>query len=312
MKKKTVRAIQGLVFAGVVAVLAFVGDYYLNQNTNAKVPETSTVVKSSEKVTESDQNVTVHFIDVGQADSILIRQGEHAMLIDGGTNEAGGTVVQYLKDQKVTKLDYIVGTHAHEDHIGGLDDVIQTFDSDVILFPKQTANTKTFENFVKAVKEKNKQLTAPVVGQSYTLGDATFKIMAPNSDKYESANDYSIVIKLTYQNKSFLFTGDAESVSEKEMLNQNLDLKSDVLKVGHHGSKTSTSKAFLEKVAPNAAVICVGRNNDYHHPTKTVMMRLKDAHIPVYRTDEQGNVIATCDGNQISFQVKPASYSYAT
>lgn len=274
-----------------------------------------TVPTSSNPVQTSADNVKgelkVHFIDVGQADSILLQQGNNYMLIDAGNNEDSKLLKNYLDSLGVKELQAFVGTHKDEDHIGSGDYIVNTFKVGKVYFPKQTATTKTFTDFVKAVKGKGLQLTAPKVGDKFTFGEATCTVLAPNSSSYEDANDYSIVIKVTYGVTSFLLTGDAESVSEKEMLANGMDLSATVLKVGHHGSRSSTSKEFLDKVNPKYAVISVGKGNSYGHPTQEVMNRLKDKAIPVYRTDENGTIIATSDGKSISFSTKSGTYNGA-
>lgn len=251
----------------------------------------------------------VHFINVGQADSILIQQGSSSMLIDAGNNGDSETVKNYITNQGITKLDYVIGTHPHEDHIGGLDYVINSFQIGNIYMPKATSTTKTFTDVVSAIKNKGMQITTPVPGDSFKLGQADCKILAPNSSSYEDLNNFSIVIKVTFGNNTFMFDGDAEKVSETEMLNKGFDLKADVLKVGHHGSSSSTSDEFLKKVNPKYAVISCGVNNDYGHPHKETMKRLKDSGINVYRTDESGTIICTSDGNNISFNSNPGGYN---
>ena len=265
---------------------------------------------NSTVVTNVDGDLIIDYIDVGQADSILIRQGDAAMLIDGGTSECRDDLLTFLSDKNIDKFEYIIGTHTHEDHIGSLDDVVNSYDFDTFLFPNTTATTKTFENLVLAVQQKNKKFTVPQVGQEYSLGEARFQILAPNSDEYSSANNYSIVIKLTYGSNTFLFTGDAESLSEQEILDTGFDVNADVLKIGHHGSTTSTSKEFLDKVSPKFAVISVGENNSYNLPTKTTMEKLQEKNIPVYRTCEQGTIECISDGTNITFNVNPGSYAY--
>lgn len=322
-KRKTksnalVQLIAGIVIILVITLIGGKYDSNLLENLKGSLESESLedVEKNNDNSTQKietskvDGNLIVDFIDVGQGDSILIRQGDHAMLIDGGTSECKDDLLNFLKSENIQKFDYIVGTHPHEDHIGSLDDVIDAYDFDTILFPKVTTTTKTFENLVNAVKNKNKKFTTPVSGNEYTLGDAKFKILAPSSDSYQSLNNYSIVIKLTYGENTFMFTGDAETLSETEMLNSFDDLTADVLKIGHHGSTTSTSKKFLNAVNPKYAVISVGKDNTYNHPTKTTMNKLEELKIPVYRTDEEGTIECVSNGKDITFNVEPGSYDY--
>lgn len=249
----------------------------------------------------------VHFIDVGQADSILIQQGNENMLVDAGNNDDEDILKSYLGNLGITEFKYVVGTHAHEDHIGSLDYIMNSFKVGKIYFPNATATTKTFENLVKAVKNKGMKFTEPKVGETFNIGDAKCTILAPNGTTYEDANNYSIVIKLEYVNNSFLLTGDAEDVSEKEMLNKGLNLKADVLKAGHHGSSSSSTEEFLNAVNPKYAVISVGKDNDYGHPHKETLQKFSSRGIKVYRTDESGTIVATSDGNNITFNASPST-----
>ncbi|MCT4605668.1 MAG: MBL fold metallo-hydrolase [Marinisporobacter sp.] len=265
---------------------------------------------ASERIAEVKGDLKIHFIDVGQADSILIKNGESTMLIDAGNNGDADLVVNYLKNQGINQLDYVIGTHPHEDHIGGLDAVINNFDIGKVYMPKVTHTSKTFKDVITAIKKKGLKITNPTVGGIIPLGDAKGVILAPNSKEYKDYNDYSIVLKLTYGNTSFLFTGDAEGLSEKEMMRNGLDLSADVLKLGHHGSHSSTTIDFLNKVNPKYAVIMTEIGNDYGHPHKETMDKLKNKNIPVYRTDESGNIVATSDGNKISFNANQGDYNY--
>lgn len=252
----------------------------------------------------SGDRLEVHFMDVGQADAILIKQGTSAMLVDAGNNADAEFVVQYIKAQGVTKLDYVIGTHPHEDHIGGLDAVIRAFQIERIIMPKAVATTKTYEDVLAVIQQKGLKITAPVPGTKFAFGSASFTVLAPNSADYESLNNHSVVIRLVYGKTSFLLTGDAENISEKEMLDKAFTLKSDVLKVSHHGSDTSTTTDFLGAVDPRYAVISVGKDNSYGHPSSSVIKRLQDRGVQVYRTDENGSVTAISDGATITFAVQ--------
>ncbi|MHB9146795.1 MAG: ComEC/Rec2 family competence protein [Symbiobacteriia bacterium] len=250
----------------------------------------------------------VDFIDVGQADSILVRQGDHAMLVDAGNNADAATVTGYLTKRGVKRLEVVVGTHPHEDHIGSLDKVIESFAVREVIMPKATTTTKTFSDVIAAIRAKGLSVTTPVPGNSFKLGDATVTILAPNSAKYDDLNNYSVALRVVYGETSFLLTGDAQALSEAEMLASGRTLKADVLKVGHHGSVSSTTEAFLSAVAPKYAVISVGKDNDYGHPSRSMMQRLKARGIPVYRTDESGTIVAVSDGMAVRFDVQPGDY----
>lgn len=264
------------------------------------------VQQNNNSVTSNTSNVTgqlkVHFIDVGQADSILIQQGNENMLIDAGNNDDENTLKNYLASLGVKELKYAIATHPHEDHIGSMDYIMNSLKVGQIYAPKVTASTKTYENLVNAVKNKGMQFKVPSVGETFYVGQAKCTILAPNNSTYDDLNNYSIVVKVEFGNNSFLFTGDAEETSEKEMLSKGLNLKADVLKVGHHGSRTSSSDAFLNAVNPKYAVISVEKNNDYGHPNSETLARLNSRKVDVYRTDIHGTVIAVSDGNAIKIK----------
>lgn len=238
----------------------------------------------------------VNFIDVGQGDSILVQLPDgRNMLVDAGTRDSGIKVINYLKKTGIKKIDYLVATHPHEDHIGGMAAVIRDFDIGRIYMPKVTHSTKTYQDLLRAVQSKGLKITVAEVGVEIINSDGiSAEILAPNSEAYEDLNNYSAVIKLTFNKISFLLTGDALAQSENEMLAKGLDLKADVLKVGHHGSYSSTSPAFLHAVNPKHAVISVEAGNDYGYPHDAALRRLSG--IQLYRTDLDGNVVFITDG----------------
>lgn len=253
-------------------------------------------------ITKNTSGCEIHYIDVGQADSILIRCDGHNMLIDGGNVADSSLIYSYLKKYDINYLDYMVNTHPHEDHVGGLPGALNAATVGTVYAPTTTYHSKPFKNFVKYVQNQGKQITIPETGSTFTLGNASFQVIGPQKTTYSDVNDTSIVLRMTYGSTSFLFTGDAQEASEYDMLQSGLPLTSTVLKVGHHGSSSSSSYAFLRAVSPKYAVISCGIHNDYGHPTKTVLSRLRDAGAKVYRTDMQGTIIATSDGKNVTFK----------
>ena len=249
------------------------------------------------------EDLKVHFLDVGQGDSIFIElPTNETILIDASIKDASNKIINYLREENVSKIDYVFATHPHSDHIGGMSAVIKAFDIGQIYMPKAVTTTKTYENLLLTIKDKNLKIKAAKAGNTIIdTDDLKLVVLAPNQDSYESLNNYSIVLKLTYKEKSFLFMGDAETLSEKEITG---DVQADVLKVGHHGSRTSTSQAFLNKVNPSYAVISVGLNNDYKHPHQEVIDRLEKKNIKIYRTDQNGDIIFTTDGYNIDVKVE--------
>lgn len=281
-----------------------------NENIKAGNENTKTTQDKSGNNLAAVGNFKIHFINVGQADSILIEQGSKFMLIDAGNNGDGKLVKNYLLEQGVKTLDYVIGTHPHEDHIGGLDYIINNFKIGKIYLPKATATTKAFSDVIVAIKNSGMKIAEPKPGETFNLGSAKCTILAPNNSKYEDLNNYSVVVKLEFGSNSFLLTGDAEAVSESEILAKGFNVKADLLKIGHHGSRSSTTEAFLSKVNPKYAIISCELGNDYGHPHKGTMDKLKNKNISVYRTDELGTIIATSNGKTISFNTKPGSYKY--
>ncbi|SJZ96117.1 MBL fold metallo-hydrolase [Selenihalanaerobacter shriftii] len=257
----------------------------------------------NENVTASSTNVVVHFIDVGQADATLLQfPNDQIMLIDGGNNDDGKRVVNYIKRLGINKIDYLIGTHPHEDHIGGLDNIIYNFKIGKVYMPRVTHNTKSFEDLLLAIKDKQRKILVAKAGvKLINKENLKVKIIGPIKNDYGDLNNWSAVIQVKHGDNSFLFTGDAEAQAERDLIKKRDNLKVDLLKVGHHGSNTSTTQEFLEQVNPEYAIISVGLNNNYGHPSPFILKKLKDRKISIYRTDKQGIIIAISDGKQIKF-----------
>ncbi|MCD8181423.1 MAG: MBL fold metallo-hydrolase [Firmicutes bacterium] len=242
----------------------------------------------------------VHYIDVGQADSALVICGGETMMIDGGNVADSDVVAAYLKKQDISTLDYVVCSHAHEDHVGGLSGALSVTEAKHVYAPETEATSKAYTNFKKKVSEQGLEIEHPQAGDSFSLGGGTVEFLGPIDEDGKDMNSTSIVLKITYGETSFLFTGDAERDEEEEILDSGADLKSTVLKVGHHGSDTSTSYPFLREIMPQYAVISVGKDNSYGHPTDDTLSRLEDAGAQIYRTDLNGDIVMKSDGKNIT------------
>lgn len=261
--------------------------------------------KTSGKIRQNGSDMEVHFIDVGQGDSTLIKAGDHAMLIDAGDNSEGTAVQSYLNSQNVEKLDYVIGTHPDADHIGGLDVVVYKFDCKKVFMPNVTSDTRTYEDVVQALKSKNQKAQVPKLGKTYSLGDASFTIVAPVKEYGDETNNWSIGIVLQYGKNRFLFTGDAAKQAEDDMIDTGEDLSADVYKASHHGSKTGSGDDFLNKVNPTYAVISCGEGNKYGHPSAQTLNNFRSRGIKTFRTDNQGTIVAYSDGSNITWNASP-------
>lgn len=251
--------------------------------------------------TEFIEDLNIHFIDVGQADCTLIElpNGETA-LIDGGNRGDSDLIVNYINELGIDFIDYIIATHPHEDHIGGLPEVIKNFEIGKIYMTKKSATSKIYKTLLNEIKTKGLKIqTAIGFIEIINTSNLKFQILAPNSTDYNETNEYSIVNKLVYKNTSFIFTGDAEKDSEDEMLEHGYDLSSDLLKVGHHGGRTSSNVEFLKKVKPEFAIISCGTDNQYGHPHVEVLDRLKKLNTEIFRTDILGTILVKSDGKEI-------------
>jgi competence protein ComEC len=251
----------------------------------------------------ADSGLTIYFIDVGQADSALVVSGDASMLIDGGNVADSSLIYAFLKEHGITHLDYIIGTHAHEDHIGGLAGALNFAEVGAAYCSVTDFDSKAFRDFIKYLGEQGESVAVPHHGDTFALGGAEVKILGPINPS-DDPNDMSIVLKITYGDTSFLFTGDAERAEEADIIDEGYDLSATVLKVGHHGGENSTTYPFLREVMPKYAVISCGANNQYGHPREDTLSRLRDADVMVFRTDMQGTITATSDGAAVTFIVE--------
>lgn len=248
----------------------------------------------------SSKELLVHFVDVGQGDSTLIQINNKNLLIDGGPSVNSESLVSYLRDQGVKKLDYIIATHPHEDHIGGLPAVIANFSVESFYAPRITADTEAFKNLVSALKNKKLKINVAKSDMSLYLGDnVLINLISPLSSDYEDINNYSVVLTLNFNSSRFIFMGDSEKLVENQLLNKGYDISSDVIKVGHHGSSSSSSSEFIDKVSPQYAIISCSRKNDYGHPHKETLDLFNIKNIKVYRTDFENTIVFRSDGNNI-------------
>ncbi|MDK0560018.1 ComEC/Rec2 family competence protein [Clostridium perfringens] len=282
-----------LAIISTVTVLSFAG---------CGVQKNNNISKSSAESEYSGMSVT--YLNVGQGDSELIQVNGINMLIDAGTNAGANDLVKDLKNRGIKTIDIAIATHPHEDHIGGMDEVLENFDVKSFYAPKVAHTTKTYENMLKAVKNEGLKIKQIKEGTKIDLGkDTEVQVYSPVKSQYEKLNNYSPVMKISYGQNSFMFTGDAESLVEKEILNENKDLKADVLKLGHHGSHSSTSEEFLKAVDPSIAIVSCAKDNKYGHPHKETMSNLKKAGITVYETFRDGDITISSNGKKLDVKL---------
>lgn len=265
-------------------------------------------VDSFASTVSTTDKMEVHFIDVGQGDSTLIKCGDKSMLIDAGDDSKGTAIQNYLKKQGVEKLDYLVLTHPDADHIGGAPVIITKFSINKVFMSNFEKDNKTYQKLIQALDNKHLKYSTPTVGSTYSLGDSKITILAPNK-KYDNPNDSSVALIVQYGENKFLFSGDAGENAEKDIIKNNDNIEADVYKAGHHGSKSSSSEDFIKAVNPKYAVISCAEGNSYGHPHAQTLNTFRAKGIEVYRTDEDGSIVATSDGKKITFSV-PSSKTW--
>ena len=277
-----------------IIFFVLIGYYYY------ETQEQNIIEQTKENVTIKD-NAEIYFIDVGQADSTLIHCDNKYVMIDAGNNKDGTKLVQYLKKLGVVKISYLIATHPHEDHIGGMDNIIQNFEIENYYKTADELSIITYTEIMEVLKEQNIPISIPKTGDKFHIGECNFKIIHIDKEQ-EELNDTSMVIRLEYGNTSFLFTADATKTVEEKILESKENIQSNVLKVAHHGSTYSNTIDFLKEVNPKYAIISVGKSNDYHYPHESTLNRLQDLGIEIYRTDLDGTIIATTNGKDITFK----------
>lgn len=266
-------------------------------------------VSNNEPVKNTNNNsetLEVHFIDVGQGDCTLIKCGSHAMLIDAGPDSKGTAIQLYLTKQNITSLDYVLLTHYDEDHAGGADVILTKFNCDKVILPSYIQDNKSYRDVMDTMTYRNYSSTEARVGDTYSIGGATFKILAVGNNG-DSNNNQSICLRVDYGNDSFLFTGDADENVESRLINSGMDIDIDVFQAGHHGSKDSNSASFISKISPTYTVISCGADNSYGHPTAEALNNLRTNSVEVFRTDEQGSIIASTKGTGITWNTVPST-----
>lgn len=300
-------------FPALIAVLLFVGAFFYGAYLEKGNTEEPSAVISN--FIEKDADLAIRYIDVGQGDCELISYAGKNVLIDSGEKDAAQTVMGALDGLGITRLDYIIATHPHSDHIGALYKIIEKYDIGTVIAPKikdeLVPTTKGYERFLTALSKKGKKLTAAKPGAVYSLADedkendnTAFEVLAPVGNDYDDLNDWSVVIRLVHGKCAFLFTGDAEKPSETDIMDSGAEISAAVLKAGHHGSSSSSSKKFLEAVSPEAVIISCGDGNSYGHPHKETIEKLEKRNIPYYRTDVCGTITVYSDGESFRVQTE--------
>ena len=296
----------------IVLIIVVIGSMF-GINIEDIIP-TETTSETQHQTAPPVENVegqlVVHMIDVGQADSFLLVQDDCTALVDCGTRSTGKDAIEYIKQLGITQIDYVIGTHPHDDHMGGMYDIITNFEVGTVIIPDSRNGDITTNWYIKLMNELKTggyEVHYPTEGEVFNLEDATMKVLAAETD-VSNRNNYSIVLKVTFGQIDMIMTGDAETEIEEKILKSGVDIDAEILKVGHHGSDTSNSEEFLDAISPEYGLISAGLGNIHEHPIKEIMERLEKRNIEVYRTDESGSVIITITTDDITFSCEPGDY----
>lgn len=312
-KKKKTNVTKSIIAFFIVLIIGILGEYtdiFAFEDIKLQdIINIGTKKKKEPKIVEG--KLEMHTIDVGQGDSILFLQDDKVMLVDCGPRAEGKKVVDYLNELGIEKIDILIGTHPHEDHMGGMAEVINEFDIGVLYTSdfQDEENTNTYYmKFLEAVDENNVNWEIKQVEDEFSFGEADVIVLGPQKDEYENANNYSLALMVSFGETDIILTGDAESQIEEEILDLNYDIDCEVFKAAHHGSDTSNTKKFLKEMSPEYVIISAGYDNSYTHPMKSVMKRFKSLGFKIYRTDECGSIVMTTDGTNIEFDKEQGSY----
>lgn len=297
----------------IVAIVLVIG-WYLGRNVKDIFPQNEPTPTDQKRTTHNSDiegELVVHMIDVGQADCFLLIQNGKTALVDCGTRSTGKDAVEYMKELDITTLDYVIGTHPHDDHMGGMYDIITNFEVGKVIIPDASEGEITANWYLKLMDEiqtGDYDVEYAELGDIYNLEDATMKVISAETDVGGNTNNYSIVLKVSFGQMDMIMTGDAEIEVEEKILASSVDIDAEILKVGHHGSDTSNSEEFLDAITPDYALISCKIGNKYEHPIKSTMDNLKERNVEVYRTDECGSVIMIITTDSVRFNCEPGDY----
>ena len=266
---------------------------------NLQIVETEIPLTES-NIVKSEPPITIHYLDVGQGDSTLIVIGDKTMLIDAAESKQAPKIIKYIEDQGIKKIDYLVGTHPHADHIGGMAQIIKKFNIGEIYMPRVAHTTKTFEELIDTIAEKDYSVSSPKPGDILKIGEAEVVFLAPEKYDENNLNNCSLVFRIEVNEFGFIFMGDAETPIETEIINSKREINSNVIKIGHHGANNATSENFIKTVNPDIAIIYVGKDNSYGHPTSAVLDRLIKYNADIYRTDIHGDIVVTLTDGELT------------